>query len=145
MRVRREIREGGSVEKVKLQVYIEKRVDSDLRTLIAEKYQTFEKGLLSYEVQKAIEARISTYKTTHETPIRPPNPIPKVHIIREQVKEYLRNEYHYYDIHEVPLKHVIEAIGQVRGTDTRTIRKWVTNFERYKILKFVTPQVVEFL
>ena len=144
MKVRREVREE-SAEKVKLQVYIEKRINDDLRSLIAEKYQTFEKGLLSYEVQKAIESRISTYRSTQAAPIRAPNPVPRVHVVREQVKDYLRNELHYYDIHEVPLRHVTEAIGAIRGTDSRTVLKWIRDFERYKIIKYVTPKVVEFL
>jgi predicted DNA-binding protein (UPF0278 family) len=144
MLVRREVQEG-VVEKTQLHVYVPKHLDEELRAFIARKYGTFERGLLSHEVANAIEAWLRTHKTTQEYSIRAPNPIPKVQAVRMQVQQYLRDELGYVEIYQVPLRHISEALGVVRGTDSRTIRKWVETFRRYGVIKEISPYVVEFL
>jgi len=37
------------------------------------------------------------------------------------------------------------AISSLRGTDERTVKKWIRLFEKYKVIKWVTPSMIEFL
>jgi len=142
------VEQKGKSEKVSLHIYVKKELDTEFRQFIAKRYGTIERGLLSHEVEAAMESWIRTHQNTQSTSSSAaiaPNPVHRVHVVREQVKEYLRTELGYFDIHEVPLKHVREAIGVVRGTDSRTIKKWMEDFDRYKIIKWMSPKVVEFL
>ncbi len=133
------------VEKVKIGLYIRKDVDQQFREYIAQKYGTVERGLLSFEIEQAMQAWVGTHKSVHALELTAPNPLKKVYEVKEQVKEYLRNQMGYMDVFQVPLVHIGEAIGAVRGTDNRTIKKWLATFEKYHVIKRLSPHVVEFL
>jgi len=133
-------------EKVQFNLYLEKSFVEDFRQFVAEQYGKISKGLLSFEAKQAMQAWISTHKGT-QTPLtqKSPNPYPNVFVVREDVKKYLQQRFGYDSIYKVPKQQVIEAISAVRGTDERTIQKWIRLFEKFHVLKWVTPNVVEFL
>lgn len=131
--------------KKKIGFYWDAEFVTDFHRFVAERYGSVEGGLLSQESEAAMRTWMNTHRNTQTQKLVGPNPIPRVNIVREQVKDYLKSELGYTLIHEVPLKHLREAIGAVRGTDNRTIVKWITTFEKYHLIKWMSPQVVEFL
>jgi hypothetical protein len=62
--------------------------------------------------------------------------------VKEEVKKYLQVTFGYEQIYKVPKNHLIIALSSLRGTDERTIRKWMKLIEKYKVIKWVTPNVV---
>lgn len=142
-----------AMEKVKLQVYIDKDVDRKLRELIQVKHKEYCKGLLSYEVEMALREWMALHTRTQtleepscvkyvEETVNPPFRIGQVF---NQVKEYLLKT-HYDTLQSgqvINRKHLEEAIGAVRGTDRRTIRKWIETFHKYHLLKFISPMAWE--
>jgi endonuclease III len=133
-------------KKVKVGFLLDDVLVTKFRQFVAEQYGKVSKGLLSFEASQALQAWISTHKGTQtELMHKPPNPIPNVFTVKEQVKTYLRETFGYEQIYKVPKTHLIMALSSLRGTDERTIRKWMKLFEKYKVIKWVTPSVVEFL
>jgi hypothetical protein len=47
--------------KVQLKVWISEELDGKLRELIAQKYKKYEKGLLSYEVEQALQTWLALH------------------------------------------------------------------------------------
>jgi len=133
-------------KKVKFGVYLDPDLAHKFRVFVAEQYGKASKGLISFETAQALQAWISTHKSTQTELIhKPPNPIPNVFQVKLQVKEYLRTTFGYEQIYKVPKNHLIMAISSLRGTDERTIKKWIKLFEKYQVIKWVTPSMVEFL
>ena len=130
-------------EKVKLQAWIPNNLDANLRTLIHQKYQKYEHGLLSYEVEMAIRHWLSLHTETQTTiDTKPPNPTPKVQLAYMRVKEYLLSPApgspHYFQIvpgQQVPRVHLFRAIANTRGGDPRTIEKWMKLFKQNGLIK----------
>jgi len=134
------------VKKIKFGVYLDPFLAQKFRQFVAEQYGKVSHGLLSFEVAQALQAWMSTHKSTQtELMHKPPNPIPNVFQVKLQVKEYLRTTFGYEQIYKVPKNHLIMAISSLRGTDERTVKKWIKLFEKYKVIKWVTPSMVEFL
>ena len=119
------------------------------RQFLANKYGVVQKGLISSEVELALEAFMADHRShTHKTQtnlMKTPNPTPLVHRVREDVKIYMKEKLGYEVVYQVPIRHVKEAIGMVRGSDRRTITKWLKTFKRYKVIKDISLNVVEFL
>jgi hypothetical protein len=134
----------GEVAKKKMGFYVDEELSKDFHRFVAERYGTVEGGLLSREAEAALRSWMLTHRNAQKQLIAP-NPLANVNMVREQVKQYLREQLGYDVVHEVPLKHLREAIGAVRGTDSRTIKKWVDIFVRYHLVKWMSAQVVEFL
>jgi hypothetical protein len=133
-------------KKVKVGFLIDDGLVTKFRQFVAEQYGKASKGLLSFEASQALQAWISTHKGTQtELLHKPPNPVPNVFVVKEEVKKYLQETFGYERIYKVPKSHLIIALSSLRGTDERTIRKWIRLFEKYKVIKWVTPNVVEFL
>ena len=133
-------------KKVKVRFLIDDVLVMKFRQFVAEQYGKVSHGLLSFEVAQALQAWMSTHKSTQTQLVHhPPNPIPNVFLVREQVKAYLKDTLGYDQIYKIPKTHLIIAISALRGTDKRTIDKWIKLFEKYKIIKWVTPVYVEFL
>jgi hypothetical protein len=134
------------VKKIKFGVYLDPFLAQKFRQFVAEQYGKVSHGLLSFEVAQALQAWMSTHKSTQTQLVHlPPNPIPNVFMVREQVKTYLKDTLGYDQIYKIPKSHLILAISALRGTDQRTIKKWIKLFEKYKVIKWVTPAYVEFL
>ena len=119
------------------------------RQFLALKYGVVQKGLISSEVELALEAFMADHNShTHKTQtnlMNTPNPTPLVYRVREEVKEYMKEKMGYEVIYQVPIRHVKEAIAMVRGSDKRTVTKWLKDFKKYKVLKDITLNMVEFL
>ena len=134
------------MEKDQLKVYLPRDLIKEFREFIAAFYGKYEHGMLSFEVEQALRCWLSTHKGTQtELQHKSPNPSPNVFLVKEKVKEYLRVQFGYEQIYKVPKQQVIQAISAVRGTDDRTVQKWIRLFEKFHLLKWVTPNVVEFL
>jgi hypothetical protein len=133
-------------EKVKFGVYLNKELIERFRCFVAEQYGKVGRGLISFEVAQALDSWMSTHKGTQaQLATKGPNPLPNVFIVKEQVKSYLMSQFGYENIYKIPKKQVEIAIGALRGTDSRTIEKWIKLFEKYGVMKWITPNVVEFL
>jgi len=119
------------------------------RQFLALKYGVVQKGLISSEVELALEAFMAEHGShTHKTQtnlMNTPNPTPLIYRVKEEVKEYMKEKMGYEVIYQVPIRHVKEAIAMVRGSDKRTVTKWLKDFKKYKVLKDITLNMVEFL
>ena len=132
-------------KKVKLGVWLDPILDNKFREFVAQQYGKVSKGLLSFEVSQALQAWVSTHKSTQtELMHKSPNPVPNVFIVKEEVKKYLQETFGHDQIYKVPKNHLIIALNSIRGTDERTVKKWMKLFEKYRVIKWVTPNVVEF-
>lgn len=119
------------------------------RQFLANKYGVVQKGLISSEVELALEAFMVDHnahtRKTQTNLMNTPNPTPLVYRVKEEVKTYMRETMGYEVIYQVPIRHIKEAIAMVRGSDRRTITKWLKTFKKYKVIKDISLNVVEFL
>jgi len=126
------------MKKVALLVYISRETDRKLREFIALTYRRFEKGLLSHEVERAIQHWIAMH-TNAQTQLtgKGPNPTPLVVQAYQSVKRYLMRNY-YMELPPgsvVVEKHLREAIMATRGSDPRTVKKWLRTFTAFHLIK----------
>ena len=130
----------------RLTVSIPSELDKSLRRYIAMKYQSFEKGLLSWEVEQAINHWIKLHTNAQkQEEMTVPNPTPKAVKVFFQVKEYLLSKY-FVELKPgmtVPATYLKEAIMATRGSDKRTVKKWLETFEKFKLIKWISPMVWE--
>ena len=134
------------IKKKKFGVYLDPSLIEEFRRFVVEQYGKSSYGLISFEVAQALQSWIGAHKSTQTQLIhKPPNPIPNVFVVKEEVKKYLQQTFGYEQIYKIPKDHLILALSSLRGTDERTIRKWMRLFEKYHVIKWVTPNVVEFL
>jgi hypothetical protein len=135
-------------ERVKIGLWIDARTAQKFRNLVQIKYQTYQKGLLSYEAEMAFRHWLALH-TNAQTPLeaKPPNPVPRVAIVFAEVKAVLLREW-YYELkpgQQIPLAHIRKAIADVRGSDDRTVRRWLREFERNGLMKPTTSATWEVL
>jgi hypothetical protein len=134
--------------KVRICLFISEELEAKLRALINQKYKLYEKGLLSNEVELALRNWIALHTNAQTTlDINPPNPTPKVALVFAQVKQYLLNNW-YYELlpgQQIPLTHLEKAIMAVRGSDKRTVRRWLESFHKMGLVKPITASVWELL
>jgi len=98
------------------------------------------KGAASNLVERAIKLYWGPRIYTN-----PPNKIRQIYDkVIERVKELLGIDFKPYHI---PTKLFEQAIAIERGSDPRTISKWITTFKRFKLIKFVDQygRVIELL
>jgi hypothetical protein len=136
-------------KRVKVGFFLSDSLIEKLRLLIMQKYQKYERGLLSYEVEQALRAWLALHTNSQKSleQQKLPNPSSKVAITFAQVKQYLLSHY-YFELHQgqqIPLKHLKEAIMNVRGSDPRTVSKWLKTFESMHLIKPVTSATWELL
>ncbi|RLJ03456.1 MAG: hypothetical protein DRP08_03535, partial [Candidatus Aenigmatarchaeota archaeon] len=107
--------------KVQLLVWIPESLNEKLRSLIQQKYNRYERGLLSYEVEMALRSWIALHTRAQKqlTTERIPNPTPKVQIVFAQVKDWLLRNYYEELVpgQQILTQHLREAIENVRGSD----------------------------
>lgn len=134
--------------RIQFKVYLDKTLDAKFRALIQDKYQKYEKGLLSYEVEMALRHWLSLHTEAQSQLLRkPPNPSPKIALIFSEVKNYLLSKF-YFELkpgQQVPTVQLREAIMNVRGNDDRTINKWMRSFHKMGLIKPVTSATWEIL
>ncbi|MEM5867685.1 MAG: hypothetical protein QXG39_07180, partial [Candidatus Aenigmatarchaeota archaeon] len=118
---------------------------------IQEKYSEYGRGLLSYEVEMALRHWLALHTKTQNLKETKeavkPNPTPKAAIIFAEVKNYLLTHY-YMELlpgQQIPRKHLEEAIMAVRGTDPRTIEKWLKTFHKMGLIKPITTATWEII
>jgi len=130
------------LQRIQLKVWISKKANDDLRNLIMRKYEQYERGLLSYEVEQAIKSWVALHTKAQKSldQRKKSNPTPRVIIAFAEVRDYLLRKY--YDEltpgQQIPRVFLEEAIMATRGSDPRTIRKWFRIFERMGLVKCVT-------
>ena len=135
--------------KVKIGFFIDKNVVQKFRELVAMKYKSVEKGLLSWEAEQALVHWIALH-TNAQTSKKlssclTPNPTPRVAVVFRQVKAYLLRNY-YTQLpagYQIPAKHLREAIAAVRGSDPRTIKKWMKAFVDFHLIKYIAGELWE--
>ena len=127
--------------KVLVGVYLPRELVKELRELVKMKYE----GLygLSLEVEQAI--RYWLRKEKMEKNIKPPNPNPKIYLIKEQIKKYLMDKYGYIEFTSVPYKHLEEAICVIRGYSRKTVKTWIDRLEKFHCIKWRSHNLVEIL
>ena len=121
--------------KVKIQVYIDPDLAKRLKRLIKMKYEDFY-GALSQEVSDALshwigdnEASLDVHTKMHTT-INPR--VPMVHTwLREIVRELGPA------VHQVRHEDLERAITMVRGSDPRTVDKWISALVKNGYLKII--------
>jgi len=135
-----------------LHVLISKEVNKELRELIARKYKTFERGLLSWEVEQALMNWIALHRVEHahtqiQTPMPTPNPPARVFKVFRQVKAYIEKEYGTTLERGAHIGRPLleKAIMAIRGSDSRTIRNWLEAFHKFELIKPITAGVWELL
>jgi len=133
--------------KKKVNLFIEEGIWAEFKRLAFQKHENFH-GALSYEVEQALQMWIAQHTQNHTKVLFPNdvNPQPRVLTVFNQVKEYLKAQYGYGAIvvgQQIPLKHLREAIMAVRGTDLRTVKKWLDLFMKFKLIKHLAGQVYE--
>ena len=128
-------------EKVKVGLFLPKSLMEKIRSLIHQKYDKYEKGLLSYEAEMALRHWLSLHTQAQNTlETRKPNPTPRVALVFAEAKNYLLNNW-YYELklgQQIPKVHIEKAIMEVRGSDKRTINKWLKTFHKMGLVKPIT-------
>jgi hypothetical protein len=136
------------LRKVKVGVFINEDLMARFRKLIMEKYNKYEKGLLSYEVENALRYWIALHTNAQNTMTKnKPNPTPKVISVWMQVKEYLLKNWYMELIpgQQIARVHLEKAITAVRGGDRRTIDKWLNIFVKMGLVKPITSATWEII
>jgi len=107
-------------DKVKLQVWVRKEVMESLWRIIKQKYEK-PYGALSLEVEHAIVDWVRRHHAQiHTKPLNPT--LSRSHYIASDIMQYLKRKGY---INQVSLGALKEAIIKIRGSDERTIRKWI--------------------
>jgi len=137
------------MERAQFKVHISKSVIERFRKLIMSKYERYEKGLLSYEAEMALRHWLALHTKAQKSveAQKKPNPVPRVMLAFNEVKDWLLRNY-YQELlpgQQIPRRHLEEAIMATRGSDPRTIRKWMRIFTRMKLIVFVTSASWEIL
>jgi hypothetical protein len=126
---------------------VPEEVDQQLREYISTTYLRFEKGLLSHVIIQAIIKLIDEDTHTHESDSpRKSNDYYNVknRKVIEEIKNYLIERYGYQQPKEIPEKHLIEAISEIRGGDRRTIRNWIEVLVRGGYIRRTEPYAKQF-
>jgi len=135
-------------KKIKILLSIDEALNKKFRSLIQQKYQKYEKGLLSYEAEMAFRHWLSLHTQAQNTlEMSKPNPTPKVSMVFAEVKNYLLSNF-YFELkpgQQIPKVHLEKAIMAVRGSDKRTIRKWLKAFHMMGLVKPITSAAWEIL
>lgn len=145
--VRKNVRKSRRIEenpvgKVKVGVYISSSLWREFRELVILKYDCFH-GSLSLEVEEALRNWLNLHTQKH-VEVEPVNPTPKAKRVWEQVKDYIRMKQGFIG-RQITLELLREAISAIRGSDPRTISKWLREFERYHLIRHVAGHVWEIL
>ena len=125
------------IKKKLIGVWLPEDLIKELKNLVKAKYPGI-RGL-SWEVEEALRNWIALHRThTKAQTTMQINTLPKIQRIYEEVKNYLRQQGYEIQVTLIKLK---EAIGIVRGTDPRTIRKWLKTFKKYRLIREIAPQI----
>jgi len=129
--------------KKKLLISIDENLDRDFRSFLAHKYGKVERGLISNEIAEAIKYWISIHTQEHKLDERRIVIKPRHLKVWMQIKDYLLMNY-YQELktgQEINGRHLREAISVIRGSDKRTIKKWLNLFRRFGYIEHVTGAI----
>jgi len=133
--------------KKRVTVHINVDLWNEFKRLAFAKHESFH-GSISAELEQALQAWLAQHTQNHTKTlaVNAHNPQPRVYAIFQQVKEYLKRTFGYGAIVpglQIPRKHLVEAISAVRGSDERTVNKWMKLFVQYKLVKWLAGEVYE--
>jgi len=119
--------------KVALQVLIPKTLYEDLIKIAVEEY-----GYVRGAVSKLVERALKTYLNFEKHVKMPVNSSNKIQPIYERIVERVKKLYGVeFKPYQVPTKLFEKAIAVERGSDPRTIRKWIKIFEKFNLIRRV--------
>lgn len=121
-------------DKVQLKVWISKDVYELLQRLAPQIYGR-PYGSLSYVVEEALRL----YLTPRQHTQMHANPQGKVRSVFSMVLECIGGFNGGFIPDEVPGKQLTTCISEVRGSDPRTIEKWINVFTKQGLIKDLTP------
>ena len=132
-----------------LKVNVSKSLLLRFRELVSAKHP-YRRGALRYEVEQALAQYIATYRQTHNTKnlmqAENSNPTSKIYQLKQEVYKYLVDCGMYDQVPQfIPDKHLTTAIGYIKGTDKRTIKKWTKALREYGCIKISGPHQYEFV
>jgi hypothetical protein len=123
-------------------VYLDEGIYEALMALIKQKYESLH-GVLSSEVQHAIAHWIQQHESTLTQTTHKINPsIPRSHLAANAIVNRLRERGFHVQCSK---RDLIKAIEAERGSDPRTIMKWLKFLVRNGYLKWLNPNVLEIL
>jgi hypothetical protein len=126
---------------------IDKDTLDKLRELVSVKYEGYEKGLLSMEVEQAIQSWLAAHKQNTLFPAKgmKVNPAPKSALLKHQIYEYLKQARGIDHPYTISTNFLREAISALRGSDPRTINRWVDELVKFGQIKLLYGgEIVEF-
>ena len=123
-------------------VYIDEAICDSLMALIKQKYTGLH-GVLSSEVQHAIAHWIQEHESTLTQITHKINPsLPRSHLAANAIVNRLRE----CGLHvQCSKRDLVRAIEAERGSDPRTVTKWMKFLVRNGYLKWLNPNVLEIL
>lgn len=120
--------------KEQIHILLDKDIAKKLRKYIQEAYPTYTKGLLSIVVQDALASYLNARMQQHTA--NPINPgLPFVQRVCQEIKLKL---YEKGLVSQASLNDITQAISEARGSDPRTIKKWITTLLKLGYLKQIT-------
>jgi hypothetical protein len=146
--------------KVGLYISISEEVLKKFKELVLAKHGKF-RDALSYEVEQALAHWLLEHARAQppaSIPTIPPSQVsglqlearrfnPPIRYLRVwlEVKEYLEKKllYDFTKTRQVYVDDLRMAIGAVRGSERRTLERWMETFEKYGILKRISPKFYE--
>lgn len=137
-------RRRGKSGKIQIIVYLEPKINSDLRSLIQKKYGKFMRGLLSLEVNEALRYWIKAYAQSTQDMHNslgsfhaPITETPKIYAHFERFKAYLQKAYNLQlsENPEIDENILISCIKDVFGSDKRTVKKYFNEFVEHGLIK----------
>lgn len=133
--------------KVQLHAYVEKDTLDKFRELVSVKYEGYAGGQLSMEVEQALQSWLATHKQSTLFPAKgmKANPAPKSLVLKHQIYEYLKDAKGLDRPYTISIKFVHEAIAALRGSDPRTIARWMDELVKFGQIKLLYGgEIVEF-
>jgi len=129
-------------------VWLPEELIREFRELIALKYRSVERGLLSWEVEQALRNWIALHKAgSTEEQMIPPNPRVDIFKVFLQVKQWMETELG-CDLEKgahISINLLRKAISAVRGSHPKTVRRWLKLFHEFGLIKPISAGVWELL
>ena len=140
-------------KKVKVGFFLDEELVEEFRRFVVLKHGKYEKGIFSYEMELALKHWMSLHTKTQNSknfdikvPSLSKNPPSKVRLVYAMVKEFLWIQHciDFTEVNIVPIQFVERAIKVIRGTDPRTVKKWINAMKEFGLIK-VRGKLVEFV
>jgi len=119
---------------------IDKDIYSKLWDFIKKKYGENVYGALSFEIEKALEHYLN-FVELHTNAHKLENPsLPRSHREAQKIISLIRNRgFH----KQVPVNEVYKAISDIRGSDPRTLKKWLKFMVIHGYFRWINSRILE--